>query len=385
MEETLVCPICETANQPDATHCEVCGERLVPAEPGEEVGPEESVAENLSVDGGEFVGFAVEGEDEAPEAMEMDLAEADATAEGFPVADSQVSELEFEASDPELVESAESLAAASEAAEEDLDALEAPGDETGELDQFEEQLEEDRAAAAQSEGQSEDQEAPEMLYSPVDGTGYPRGSQEYEEGFGPMGEELVAEPPTAQASEASEASEEPEAASFDDEFDDEYETAGPVSETSAESVDEVPARSTREPSPEFRAAFQARQKERPSMEPLPQPGTYAEPATLTVYVNREPTMRHEIETDETLIGRRDPVADAYPDVDLTDYDPEAHVSRKHAYIYRQNKNYTLYAVSNAGTQLNSELLDLGDRRPLKDGDVIVLAGKVAMKFDLPGA
>jgi predicted component of type VI protein secretion system len=104
---------------------------------------------------------------------------------------------------------------------------------------------------------------------------------------------------------------------------------------------------------------------------------------VTVYINREPVIRHDIDTDETLIGRKDPVADAYPDLDLTDYDPEAFVSRKHAYIYRQNKNYTLYAVSNAGTQLNNELLDLGDRRALSDDDVIILAGKIAMKFELP--
>ena len=32
--DTILCPICETENAASATHCEVCGERLVPAGPG---------------------------------------------------------------------------------------------------------------------------------------------------------------------------------------------------------------------------------------------------------------------------------------------------------------------------------------------------------------
>ncbi len=38
-----ICPICETENQPAASHCEVCGERLGQPAPGEEVAPEENV------------------------------------------------------------------------------------------------------------------------------------------------------------------------------------------------------------------------------------------------------------------------------------------------------------------------------------------------------
>ena len=117
--------------------------------------------------------------------------------------------------------------------------------------------------------------------------------------------------------------------------------------------------------------------------PLPQPGVHSQPATLTLYVNRAPVHSHAVDTDETLLGRRDPMADAYPDFDLTDFDDAGQVSRKHAYVYRQNRNYQLYVLSNAGTQLNAEMLSLGDRRALKSGDVIVLAGKYALKFELP--
>ncbi|MEM1349663.1 MAG: FHA domain-containing protein, partial [Myxococcota bacterium] len=126
--------------------------------------------------------------------------------------------------------------------------------------------------------------------------------------------------------------------------------------------------------------------ERPMNAPtvqLPTPGVYAQPAEVTLFVNKQPVLQHAIETDETLIGRQDVRSDVYPDIDLSAYDPEGFISRKHAYIYRQNKNYTLYAVSNGGVQVNTTLLELGDREALRDGDVIVLAGFLAFKFRLP--
>ena len=363
MEETLICPICETANAPDATHCEVCGERLVPAEPGVELSPEESVAGDIA-GGGSVVGFAVE--DSEPHGIQV--AAADQTADFQP---SAFADEYDEDSQPDLEPPFQ--------VEGDDSAPESPGTEELDLD------------AAELEMASEPDVAPQFLYSPMDGTAYPIGSAEYEEGFGPNGEQLVAEAPVEQYTEGapSEAQDDEYDVAIEDEFcEAEPAAAAPVSEGADEAfaAEVAGARAPgHEPSAEFRSAFQVRAKERPAMTPLPQPGAYVEPATLTVYVNREPVLHHAVETDEVLIGRRDPVADAYPDLDLTDFDPEAHVSRKHAYVYRQNKNYTIYAVSNAGTQLNSELLDLGDRRPLADGDVIVLAGRIAIKFELPGA
>lgn len=363
MEETLICPICETANAPDATHCEVCGERLVPAESGVELSPEENVAGDIA-GGGSVVGFAVE--DSEPQGIET--AAADQTADFQPSAFAVDEYDEDSEPDPEPPFHAEG----------DDSAPESPGTEELDLD------------AAVLDVASEPVEAPQFLYSPMDGTAYPIGSPEYEEGFGPNGEQLVAEAPVEQYTESAppEAPDADEHDEYDVAIEDEHAASAPVSEgaDAAFAAEVAGARAPgHEPSAEFRSAFQVRAKERPAMTPLPQPGAYVEPATLTVYVNREPVQRHAVETDEVLIGRRDPVADAYPDLDLTDVDPESHVSRKHAYVYRQNKNYTLYAVSNAGTQLNSELLDLGDRRPLADGDVIVLAGRIAIKFELPGA
>ena len=370
MSETILCPICETENAATATHCEVCGERLVPAGPGEELDAAENVAAEIQSEG-EVVGFQVEE------------SEPDDTGEGITAAPADTT-ADFDTS----------AFAGDDDSEEELP-------EMGEI-----------SAADDTADELEPQPTtqPGILYSPIDGSAYEEGTPEYEEGFGPHGEELVAEPPETQTHVSDAAADEaPQGDEDEDEdyevsldeggFDEaEYEHARAAEEeelAASPSVEEgrddefaaevAGARRRNEPSAEFRAAFQVRSKERSHLQPLPQPGVYADPATLTVYVNRQPVARHAIETDEVLIGRRDPVADAYPDLDLTEFDPDAHVSRKHAYVYRQNKNYTLYAVSNAGTQLNSELLDLGDKRPLKHGDVIVVAGKIAMKFDVPEA
>lgn len=215
---------------------------------------------------------------------------------------------------------------------------------------------------------------PDFLYSSLDGTAYAVGSQEYDEGFGPMGEELVSERPLSASDPSDGDLTEMSSGELAKEEDFEPHASG---------QEVYPSSSNQRASAAFAAAFPVRQKERVSVAPLPQPGVHIEPATLTLYVNRAPVHSHAVDTDETLLGRRDPMADAYPDFDLTDFDPAGEISRKHAYVYRQNRNYQLYVLSNAGTQLNAEMLTLGDRRALKTGDVIVLAGKYALKFELP--
>ncbi len=86
--------------------------------------------------------------------------------------------------------------------------------------------------------------------------------------------------------------------------------------------------------------------------------------------------------DETLIGRYDPVSGSYPELDLTEFDKDSCISRKHAYIYRQGGKYFIYPVSNAGTQLNQTLVDMGSKKELSNGDVVILAASLAMKFHL---
>lgn len=296
MSEAVLCPVCESPNASSNTNCEVCGERLTPAAPGEVIPPEENVAAQL--------------QEQA----------ASTPAAGF----------SYDEEDFQLDPSAEPGQSMGHGA-------------VGEPVVFE-QPEQEPAPASNAS----------VLYSSLSGEAFGPDSPEYKEGFGPMGEPLVDTPPLNHPEEQEPALE--------------PEPVAPVQEEIEEPVAVQPPAPTPAPRPV-----------------LPAPGAFSEPAQLTLYVNRQPINTYYINTDETLIGRKDVRSDVYPDIDLTDHDTEGFVSRKHAYIYRQNKNYTLYAVSNGGVQIGSEMLQLAERRTLNDGDVIVIAGILAFRFKMPSS
>ncbi|HXF42480.1 MAG TPA: protein kinase [Pyrinomonadaceae bacterium] len=50
---------------------------------------------------------------------------------------------------------------------------------------------------------------------------------------------------------------------------------------------------------------------------------------------------YSLEKDEVLIGRRDPTSNIFPEVDLSKYDPQTKISRRHAKIRRDGTNYIL--------------------------------------------
>lgn len=327
-----ICPVCETQNKPSASHCEVCGERLTPPAPGEEVSPEESMAAQVA---------------ELAAARAAAPAPAPATG-GFAMDE----EDEFD-----------ELMGASAAKTGPMAAVAAPSPVT---------------APPASGGK------PDVLYSPRTGAAFARGTAEWEDGFGPMGEELVAtlqavapEPgPARQPIAVNPGPVRPPA--FD------TSPAPTPARTPAPVLEHAPEPIHVNPGP----MLAPEPIDEPALS-LPPPKQAAPapvlPATITVYQNRQPVLTHQIQTDETLIGRRDVRGDIYPDVDLTAYDQAGEfISRKHVYIYRQNREYTIYVVSNMGTQLGNQILDLGARHSLSDGDVIILGGRLAMKFEVAG-
>jgi hypothetical protein len=250
-----ICPICETENKPQATHCEVCGERLAPPAPGETLTPEESVTASLPTHS-------------APEIEATP--ETSATPETPPK--KPISDADFEAAFVELKERVSAM----------------PAD--------------DPAIAA----------TPETAPTP---------------------RPLTPAPPKAR----------------------------PVAPTP--------------PPPRPVAKRETAPPPRIISSGIPN-------ARVVIYQNKEPTHIHPIVNDETLIGRYDPLSGAYPELDLGEFDPDGATSRKHAYIYRTGQSFTLYPVSNGGTQLNDEMVQMGQRKALKDGDVIILAASLAMKFHI---
>ncbi|MEO6588380.1 MAG: FHA domain-containing serine/threonine-protein kinase [Pyrinomonadaceae bacterium] len=48
-----------------------------------------------------------------------------------------------------------------------------------------------------------------------------------------------------------------------------------------------------------------------------------------------------IEKDDNLVGRRDPLSNIFPEVDLSKFDPQTKISRRHAHIWRDGNNFLL--------------------------------------------
>jgi hypothetical protein len=87
---------------------------------------------------------------------------------------------------------------------------------------------------------------------------------------------------------------------------------------------------------------------------------------------------------ETTLGRKDPVTGIYPDVDLTPFDSQRSVSRRHAKIYRRGSRFFLgeeVGTMNS-TFLNGQRLETGVPNEVKPGDE-VRCGVVALRFEVP--
>ncbi|MBA2621824.1 MAG: protein kinase [Acidobacteria bacterium] len=92
-----------------------------------------------------------------------------------------------------------------------------------------------------------------------------------------------------------------------------------------------------------------------------------------------------IEKDESLLGRRDPMSNIFPEVDLSRFDPQAKISRRHARIRRSGDCFVVEDLgSSNGTMVESsvkEKIRLQPRQPytLTNGDKLKL-GDTTLHF-----
>ena len=97
------------------------------------------------------------------------------------------------------------------------------------------------------------------------------------------------------------------------------------------------------------------------------------------------SVRYEIVKSENLIGRRDPRANIFPEVDLTRFDPEARVSRRHAILLKSARGFEIIDNGSAnGTFLLREneppkRIERGQAELLISGDDIRV-GDVMIRF-----
>jgi serine/threonine-protein kinase len=76
---------------------------------------------------------------------------------------------------------------------------------------------------------------------------------------------------------------------------------------------------------------------------------------LIIGTNELETPAYRIEKDENLVGRRDPMSNIFPEVDLSKYDPQTKVSRRHARIWREG---TQFLVEDLGSSNGTVILPI---------------------------
>jgi serine/threonine protein kinase len=108
---------------------------------------------------------------------------------------------------------------------------------------------------------------------------------------------------------------------------------------------------------------------------------------MIVGTNELEQMEYSLEKDNNLLGRRDPMSNIFPEVDLSKYDPQTKISRKHARIWRENDMFMLEDLgSSNGTILmrsTNESNRLLPRQPhvLTNGDKIRV-GDTTLRFTI---
>ncbi|MGI8409318.1 MAG: protein kinase domain-containing protein, partial [Pyrinomonadaceae bacterium] len=101
-------------------------------------------------------------------------------------------------------------------------------------------------------------------------------------------------------------------------------------------------------------------------QPLAQQGVHSEiysQVSLTAKLLIEGTSElaapvFSLQKDENLVGRRDPMSNIFPEVDLSKYDPQTKISRRHAKIWREGINFMVEDLgSSNGTILARSIND----------------------------
>jgi serine/threonine-protein kinase len=85
--------------------------------------------------------------------------------------------------------------------------------------------------------------------------------------------------------------------------------------------------------------------------------------------------------ESNLVGRTDPQSNIFPDIDLSRFDPETKISRRHARIWRHGDTFLLEDLGSVNGTVVNDAVRLGPRqpRPLENGDRLRL-GETTLHF-----
>ena len=130
-----------------------------------------------------------------------------------------------------------------------------------------------------------------------------------------------------------------------------------------------------------------------SKQPLAQQGVhsaeYVSPLTtaklMIIGTNELDSPSYNLEKDENLLGRRDPLSNIFPEIDLSKFDPQTKVSRRHARIWREAGQFLIEDLgSSNGTVVvrvigDSFRLTPHQPHPLTNGEKVKV-GDTTLRF-----
>jgi len=88
-----------------------------------------------------------------------------------------------------------------------------------------------------------------------------------------------------------------------------------------------------------------------------------------------------LQKDSNLVGRTDPLSNIFPEVDLSRFDPQTKVSRRHARIWREGEGFLVEDLGSVNGTVINDVIRLEPRQPraLDSGDRIKL-GETTLHF-----
>jgi hypothetical protein len=110
-------------------------------------------------------------------------------------------------------------------------------------------------------------------------------------------------------------------------------------------------------------------------------GLASDPSRPHAYVQTRTGVLIALDADTVIIGRKDPGSPSQVDLDLSRYDPNNAISRRHACIVHEGRKYSIVDLNSTnGTRLNGTSLLPGKKVPLTSGDVIEFGGGLPLIF-----
>jgi eukaryotic-like serine/threonine-protein kinase len=104
-------------------------------------------------------------------------------------------------------------------------------------------------------------------------------------------------------------------------------------------------------------------------------------AKLIVAGTTELDVSFVLQKESNLLGRSDPQSNIFPEVDLSKFDPETKVSRRHARIWREGETFLIEDLNSVNGTVINDAVRLAPRQPrvLESGDKLRL-GETTLHF-----